>query len=48
MNRQDVLRAWGRVLQGYQPLLSIELTRECPLRYPGHDGAAVAYTSGRG
>jgi MoaA/NifB/PqqE/SkfB family radical SAM enzyme len=27
--------AWGRILSGYQPNLSIEITRECPLRCPG-------------
>ena len=27
--------AWGRMLRGYSPLLSIEITRECPLRCPG-------------
>jgi MoaA/NifB/PqqE/SkfB family radical SAM enzyme len=27
--------AWGRILTGYSPLLSIEITRECPLRCPG-------------
>jgi sulfatase maturation enzyme AslB (radical SAM superfamily) len=30
-----VVRAWGLILQGYQPNLSIEITRECPLRCPG-------------
>src|SRR6476661_9001031 len=30
-----VLSAWGRILAGYQPALSIEITRECPLRCPG-------------
>ncbi len=35
MNRKDVIRAWGRVLSGRRPLLSIEITRECPLRCPG-------------
>ena len=29
------LRAWGRILAGYTPALSIEITRECPLRCPG-------------
>src|SRR5262249_15075746 len=29
------LRAWGRILGGYPPMLSIEITRECPLRCPG-------------
>src|ERR671913_398782 len=30
-----IVRAWGRILQGYRPALSIEITRECPLRCPG-------------
>lgn len=30
-----ILRAWGRILRGYRPALSIEITRECPLRCPG-------------
>ncbi len=27
--------AWGRILAGYTPAVSIEITRECPLRCPG-------------
>jgi MoaA/NifB/PqqE/SkfB family radical SAM enzyme len=30
-----ILHAWGRILRGYTPALSIEITRECPLRCPG-------------
>jgi MoaA/NifB/PqqE/SkfB family radical SAM enzyme len=30
-----ILRAWGTILSGYRPNLSIEITRECPLRCPG-------------
>ncbi len=30
-----VVAAWGRILTGYTPTLSIEITRECPLRCPG-------------
>jgi MoaA/NifB/PqqE/SkfB family radical SAM enzyme len=30
-----ILGAWGRILTGYTPALSIEITRECPLRCPG-------------
>src|SRR5262245_52353797 len=30
-----IIRAWGTILTGYQPNLSIEITRECPLRCPG-------------
>ncbi|MEN3331047.1 MAG: hypothetical protein V7641_412 [Blastocatellia bacterium] len=29
------MRAWGRILSGQYPSLSIEITRECPLRCPG-------------
>ena len=29
------MRAWGKILSGYQPNLSIEITRECPLHCPG-------------
>ncbi len=32
---EAILRAWGRILAGYAPSLSIEITRECPLRCPG-------------
>lgn len=35
MNSKDLLLAWGRFLVGLRPSLSIELTRECPLRCPG-------------
>lgn len=35
MNRIDVYRAWGKILTGGYPSLSIEITRECPLRCPG-------------
>jgi MoaA/NifB/PqqE/SkfB family radical SAM enzyme len=32
---QGILNAWGRILRGYRPALSVEITRECPLRCPG-------------
>ena len=32
---REVVRAWGRILAGYRPNLSIEITRECPLHCPG-------------
>src|SRR5678815_3158920 len=35
MKKADLLRAWGRILTGHYPSLSIEITRECPLRCPG-------------
>src|SRR5947209_3824013 len=35
MEVTDVLAGWSKILTGYQPNLSIEVTRECPLRCPG-------------
>ena len=35
MRTADVLSGWGRILRGRTPLLSIEITRECPLHCPG-------------
>lgn len=32
---EGIFPAWGRILRGYRPALSIEITRECPLRCPG-------------
>jgi MoaA/NifB/PqqE/SkfB family radical SAM enzyme len=31
----EVIRAWGKILKGEHPSLSIEITRECPLQCPG-------------
>src|SRR5262245_43374369 len=43
-----IFGAWGRILAGYTPAMSIEITRECPLHCPGcyaygddHLGGAV-------
>ena len=35
MDRTHVFRAWGRILQGRPPSLSIEITTRCPLSCPG-------------
>jgi MoaA/NifB/PqqE/SkfB family radical SAM enzyme len=35
LKKTDVFRAWGKILTGEYPTLSIEITRECPLRCPG-------------
>ena len=32
---EGLIRAWGRILSGHRPALSIEVTRECPLSCPG-------------
>ena len=48
----DVVRCWRRILAGYRPELTIEVTRECPLQCPGcyayapgHAGGGVALRS---
>ena len=35
MKTSEIIRAWGKILKGERPSLSIEITRECPLRCPG-------------
>jgi MoaA/NifB/PqqE/SkfB family radical SAM enzyme len=35
MEAGALVKAWGKILNGYSPNLSIEITRECPLRCPG-------------
>jgi len=35
LGAREVVQAWGKILTGYRPNLSIEITKECPLRCPG-------------
>lgn len=35
MKTSDIVRGWGKILNGKRPSLSIEITRECPLHCPG-------------
>jgi sulfatase maturation enzyme AslB (radical SAM superfamily) len=35
LTTSEILRAWRKILKGERPSLSIEITRECPLRCPG-------------
>ena len=42
MHRKEVVQAWGKILSGRKPSLSIEITKECPLRCPG----CYAYADG--
>jgi sulfatase maturation enzyme AslB (radical SAM superfamily) len=42
MKASEVVRAWGKILRGTPPSLSIEITKECPLRCPG----CYAYNDG--
>lgn len=52
MKNRDAWRAWQRILSGHAPMMSIEITKECPLRCPGcyayepnHLGSAGSLTS---
>ncbi len=42
MRRKAIFAAWGRILRGYRPFLSVEITKQCPLKCPG----CYAYDSG--
>ena len=42
MQSKEVVKAWGRILAGRKPSMSIEITKECPLRCPG----CYAYAEG--
>jgi organic radical activating enzyme len=35
MTKADIIPAWRKILAGDKPLLSVEITKECPLRCPG-------------
>ncbi len=35
MKTSEIISAWRKILKGERPSLSIEITRECPLRCPG-------------
>src|ERR1700709_393634 len=35
MKKSEVFQAWSTILSGRAPSLSIEITKECPLRCPG-------------
>ena len=43
---REVLRGWGKILSGSAPLLSIEITKECPLSCPGCYAYGDAHLSG--
>lgn len=46
MKTSEVLRAWARILAGRAPSLSIEITKECPLRCPGCYAFDAAHLGG--
>jgi MoaA/NifB/PqqE/SkfB family radical SAM enzyme len=46
MHTSQILQAWGKVLKGEPPSLSIEITNECPLRCPGCYAYDAAHLGG--
>src|SRR5260370_33547 len=46
MKTKEVLQAWARILNGRAPSLSIEITKECPLRCPGCYAFDAAHLGG--
>jgi pyruvate-formate lyase-activating enzyme len=44
---RELLRSWGKLLRGKTPLLSIEVTRDCPLRCPGCYAYGDRHVGGR-
>lgn len=48
MKAQELLQSWSTILQGRKPLMSIEITRECPLRCPGCYAYDEAHLGGNG
>lgn len=46
MKKSDALRAWANILAGREPSLSIEITKECPLRCPGCYAFDAAHLGG--
>jgi MoaA/NifB/PqqE/SkfB family radical SAM enzyme len=42
----QILQAWGKILKGEPPSLSIEITKECPLRCPGCYAYDTAHLGG--
>ena len=47
MKTIEVLEAWKRILAGRKPSLSIEITKECPLRCPGCYAFDPAHLGGK-
>jgi MoaA/NifB/PqqE/SkfB family radical SAM enzyme len=46
MKTSEVLQAWAGILAGRKPSLSIEITKECPLRCPGCYAFDAAHLGG--
>ena len=48
MKASEILQSWSTILNGRKPMLSIEITRECPLRCPGCYAYDDAHLGGNG
>ncbi len=48
MKMAQIFPAWSAILQGRKPFLSLEVTRECPLRCPGCYAYGPEHVSGVG
>ena len=46
MKKSEVVHAWARILSGRAPSISIEITKECPLRCPGCYAFDAAHLGG--
>ena len=46
MKKSEVIHAWAKILVGRAPSLSIEITKECPLRCPGCYAFDAAHLNG--
>ncbi len=46
MRTAEIVSAWGKILRGEAPSVSIEITRECPLRCPGCYAYDAAHLGG--
>jgi organic radical activating enzyme len=47
IGKRELIRSWGKLLLGKTPLLSIEVTSECPLRCPGCYAYAERHVGGQ-
>ena len=46
MHTSQIFQAWGKILKGEPPSLSIEITKECPLKCPGCYAYDTAHLGG--
>ena len=46
MHTSQIVQAWGKILRGEYPSLSIEITKECPLKCPGCYAYDAAHLGG--